>query len=461
MRPQQWNTLPMAYLRYNMVTNFDELNLNKPLLDALDDMGIKHPTTIQRKIFSVIMSGRDVCGIAQTGTGKTFAYLLPCLRLWNYSKDRQPQVLIIVPTRELVVQVVEEVKKLTTYMNVIAVGVYGGVNMKPQAAEVEAGLDVLVATPGRLLDLALNGSVRFKNIKRFVIDECDEMLNLGFRTQLKNILDMLPPKRQNLMFSATITEEVEQLMIAYFNDPARVEAAPTGTPLENIDQSAYHVPNFYTKVNLLTLLLERNADMNKVLVFVATKHLADQIFEQLEPLYPEKAGVIHSNKSQNHRFNTVNQFQAGNYRFIIATDIVARGIDIEEVSHVINFDTPEVPEAYIHRIGRTGRADKKGIAITFVTEKEKEWLEKIEALMNYKVPVLPLPEGLVISDVLTEDEKPKVKMKEILIRLPKREDSGPAFHEKSAKNKKVNVKVSYKDKMMQKYGKPKTRGQKK
>ncbi|MFI5196060.1 MAG: DEAD/DEAH box helicase [Chitinophagales bacterium] len=444
-----------------MVTNFDELNLNKPLLDALDDMGIKHPTTIQRKIFSVIMSGRDVCGIAQTGTGKTFAYLLPCLRLWNYSKDRQPQVLIIVPTRELVVQVVEEVKKLTTYMNVVAVGVYGGVNMKPQAAEVEAGLDVLVATPGRLLDLALNGSVRFKNIKRFVIDECDEMLNLGFRTQLKNILDMLPPKRQNLMFSATITEEVEQLMVAYFNDPARVEAAPAGTPLENIDQSVYYVPNFYTKVNLLTLLLERNEDMNKVLVFVGTKHLADQLYEQLEPLYPEKSGVIHSNKSQNYRFNTVNQFQAGNYRFIIATDIVARGIDIEEVSHVINFDTPEVPEAYIHRIGRTGRADKKGIAITFVTEKEKEWLDKIEALMNYKVPVLPLPEGLVISDVLTEDEKPKVRMKEIFIKLPKREESGGAFHEKSAKNKKVNIKIKHSDKMKMKYGKPKTRGQKK
>jgi ATP-dependent RNA helicase RhlE len=444
-----------------MVKNFDELNLSKPLLNALDDMGIKHPTTIQGKIFSVIMSGRDVCGIAQTGTGKTFAYLLPCLRLWSYSKDRQPQILILVPTRELVVQVVEEVKKLTTYMNVVTVGVYGGVNMKPQAAEVEAGLDVLVATPGRLLDLALNGSVRFKSIKRFIIDECDEMLNLGFRIQLTNILDMLPPKRQNLMFSATITDEVEQLMFAYFNSPERVEAAPTGTPLENIDQSVYHVPNFYTKVNLLTLLLEQNKEMNKVLVFAATKQMADQIFEQLEPKYPEMAGVIHSNKSQNHRFNTVNQFQEGNYRFIIATDIVARGIDIAEVSHVINFDTPEVPEAYIHRIGRTGRYDKKGISITFTTLKEMEFLEKIEGLMNYKVPVVPLPEDLEISEVLTEDEKPKVKMKEVLIRLPKREESGPAFHEKLAKNKKVNVKISHKDKMMKKYGKPLTRGQKK
>jgi ATP-dependent RNA helicase RhlE len=240
-----------------------------------------------------------------------------------------------------------------------------------------------------------------------------------------------------------------------------VEAAPTGTPLENIHQSVYHVPNFYTKVNLLDLMFTRHAEMTRVLIFVATKSLADQLFDELEPKYPEVGGVIHSNKSQNHRFNTVNQFQAGNYRFIIATDIIARGLDIEDVSHVINFDVPEVPEAYIHRIGRTGRADKKGTAITFVTEREKENMDRIEALMNYQVPVLPLPEDLAISQVLTEDEMPKVKMRETLIKLPDIRDSGPAFHEKLAKNKKVNVKVRHSDKMMQKYGKPKTRGQKK
>jgi len=440
---------------------FEELNLNKPILHALDDMGLKYPTTIQWKIFPVIMSGRDVCGIAQTGTGKTFAYLLPCLRLWQYSKDRLPQVLILVPTRELVVQVVEEVKKLAAYLTLEVVGVYGGVNMKPQALAVENGCDVLVATPGRLLDLALDGSLRMKGIKRLVIDEVDEMLNLGFRTQLTRILDILPPKRQNLMFSATIIDEVEALMETYFTSPARVEAAPTGTPLENIDQVVYHVPNFYTKVNLLELMLQTNPDMSKVLIFAATKSLADQLYDELEPKFPGTAGVIHSNKSQNHRFNTVNQFQEGNYRFIIATDIIARGLDISEVSHVINFDTPEVPEAYIHRIGRTGRADKKGISITFVTPRETENLERIETLMNYVIPVMELPEGLVISDVLTDDELPKVKMKDVLIRLPRRDETGPAFHEKLAKNKKVNIKIRHSDKMMQKYGKPKTRGQKK
>ena len=420
---------------------FDDLNLSKPLLNALDDMGLKHPTTIQHKIFSVIMSGRDVCGIAQTGTGKTFAYLLPCLRLWKFSKDIYPQILIVVPTRELVVQVVEEIKKLTTYMNVVVVGVYGGVNMKPQMAAVEQGCDIVVATPGRLMDLGMNGSLKMKNVKRLVIDEVDEMLNLGFRTQLKNVLGMLPPKRQNLMFSATITEDVEVLMNSYFNDPERVEAAPTGTPLENIDQSVYHVPNFYTKVNLLDLLLEKHEEMSKVLVFVATKPLADDLFDEISPKYPEQVGVIHSNKSQNHRFNTVNQFQEGNYRFIIATDIIARGIDISEVSHVINFDTPDVPEAYMHRIGRTGRADKKGISITFTTEREMESLEAIEALMNYKIPVVPLPKELAISEVLTDDELPKVRMKETLIQLPNIREGGGAFHEKLEKNKMQHDKI--------------------
>lgn len=441
--------------------NFSDLNLSNPLLNALNDLGYKTPTTIQHKIFSVIMSGRDVCGIAQTGTGKTFAYLLPLLRMWKFTKDRFPTILIIVPTRELVKQVVEETQKLTTYMNTVTVGVYGGVNMKPQQLEVENGADVIVATPGRLYDLVVSGSLKLKNIKKLVIDEVDEMLNLGFRTQLKNILELLPPKRQNLMFSATITDEVELLIDTYFADPQRVEAAPMGTPLANINQYVYKVPNFYTKVNLLELLLTQNEDMNKVLVFVATKKLADSLFEEMEENFEGKAGVIHSNKEQNHRFNTVKQFHEGNYRFIIATDIIARGLDISEVSHVINFDMPEVPEAYIHRIGRTGRADKKGISISFVTPREQEELDAVQALMNYTVPELPLPGDLTISQELTDDEIPKVKMKETLIQLPDVRESKGAFHEKLAKNKKVNVKIRHSDKMMAKYGKPKTRGAKK
>ncbi len=441
--------------------NFSDLNLNKPLLDALDDLGYVNPTTIQSKAFSVIMSGKDVCGIAQTGTGKTFAYLLPILRQWKFAKDRFPQVLIIVPTRELVVQVVEAVKQVGAYMTLEVVGAYGGVNMKPQANACENGCDIVVATPGRLLDLVYNGHLKLKAIKKLVIDEVDEMLNLGFRVQLNNILDVLPPKRQNLMFSATITDEVEIMMNDYFNVPTVIEAAPTGTPLSNISQAMYRVPNFYTKVNLLELLLTQDESMTKVLVFVATKALADDVYSELHTKFPEAVGVIHSNKEQNHRFNTVNKFQSGEYRFIIATDIIARGLDIAEVSHVINFDTPEVPEHYMHRIGRTGRADKKGMAILFNTEREQEQLAAIEGLMNYKVPELPLPDGLIISDVLTDDELPKVKMKQFLIKLPKRELSGPAFHEKSLKNQKVPNKIKHSDKMKAKYGKPMKRKPKK
>jgi ATP-dependent RNA helicase RhlE len=443
------------------VMTFEELNITRPLLSALADLGYTTPTTIQEKVFSVMMSGKDVCGIAQTGTGKTFAYLLPSLRQITFSKDRLPQLLIIVPTRELVVQVVEEVRKLSAYMTLETVGLYGGGNIKVQRAELKQGADVVVATPGRLVDLAMDGSLKTKSIKKLVIDEVDEMLNLGFRTQLKNILDLLPQKRQNLLFSATITQEVEQLMQTYFNNPVRIEAAPVGTPLENIEQTAYQVPNFYTKVNLLDLLLDENPDMSKVLIFVATKKLADQLFNQLELGYLNKIGVIHSNKEQNHRFNSVKQFHEGTYRILIATDIIARGLDVAEVSHVINFDVPEIPENYIHRIGRTGRADKKGKAISFITDKDQDFKEAIEDLMQYEIPMLPLPDHVKISDILTLDEEPKIFMKNIDVKLPKRENVGAAFHQKIAKNLKVNVRRDHAAEKMQKYGRPIKRSGKK
>lgn len=435
---------------------FKDFNLNKYLLNALADLGYTTPTTIQQKTFSVVMSGADVCGIAQTGTGKTLAYLLPLLNQWKYSKDKNPQILVVVPTRELVAQVVETVKKLSPYLSLDVKGVYGGANINTQKLELQSGLDVLVATPGRLFDLAMAGAFKVKSIKKLVIDEMDEMLNLGFRKQLKNILDLLPPNRQNLLFSATLIPEVEDLMNEFFDKPERIEAAPSGTPVENIDQTAYEVPNFYTKVNLLKLLLAEDETMTKVLVFAASKKMADELFGELEPAHLGSANVIHSNKEQNHRFNTVRQFKDGTYRFIIATDIVARGIDVAEVTHVINFDLPLVPENYIHRIGRTGRADKKGIAISFISPREKNARGAIEDLMKMQIPATPLPAYLEISDVLTEDESPKVYVKEIQLKVPKKEERGPAFHEKSAKNSKTSKKTSRRDQMKKKYGKPVT-----
>jgi ATP-dependent RNA helicase RhlE len=441
----------------NPVTTFEDLNLGSSLLKALNDMDFVYPTPIQRNVFSVAMAGKDVLGIAQTGTGKTFAYLLPVIRQWKFSKERFPQILILVPTRELVMQVVEEIKKISKYQNIITIGAFGGVNIRPQMDEVNMGVDIIVATPGRLIDLALSGVLKLKAIKKLVIDEVDEMLNLGFRTQLKTILDLLPERRQNLLFSATLTPEVEELIQKNFRNPEKIEAARTGTPLENINQSVYHVPNFNTKINLLELLLKRDKKMSRVLVFTATKKLADDVFEQMEKRMEGKVGVIHSNKSQNNRFATVKQFDDGTIRVLVATDLVARGIDITEVTHVVNFDMPEMAESYIHRIGRTGRADKKGIAINFVTRLEYPLQEAVEDLMQYLIPVVELPEALVISEELTEEELPVVNMKTIQVKLPKH---GRGFHEKKEKNKKVNVKVTRDEAMRKKYGKPITKGRK-
>ncbi len=455
------NIIPLQSVAIFIIMTFSDLNLNNPLWNAISDAGFVRPTTIQYKAFPVIMSGRDVQGIAQTGTGKTIAYLLPLLKMWSFKKDRHPQILVIVPTRELVVQVVKEVEMLAKYLSLVVRGVYGGTNLKTQAAEIAEGLDVIVGTPGRLLDLGYHGALNLKMIKKLVIDEVDEMLALGFRSQLEHIMDLLPEKRQNLLFSATITDEVEALIDGYFNCPEKIEAAPSGSPLTNINQVLYRVPNFNTKVNLLKLLLATKPEMTKILLFVSTKALADDLFDLISSDYPDNTGIIHSNKDQNFRFNAVNRFQDGTFRMLIATDIIARGLDIEDVSHVINFDMPDEPQNYVHRIGRTGRADKKGEAISLVGDLDTDWLLEIQELMQYEVPVLPLPEGLEISDVLTDAELPKIQMKNVLGKLPKLADDKSAYHEKKAKNTKVNAKVRYKDKMHAKYGKPKTRGQKK
>jgi ATP-dependent RNA helicase RhlE len=437
-------------------SSFDDLNLNTPLRNAIDDLGFTHPTPIQDRAFSSMMSGADVVGIAQTGTGKTVAYLLPCLRLWKFSKDKLPQVLILVPTRELVVQVVDEIEKLSKYMNLVALGVYGGANIRTQRASLLEGCDVLVATPGRLLDLILDGTFKTKSIKRVVIDEVDEMLSLGFRPQLERIFDLLPAKRQVLMFSATLTDDVDAIIDTYFIAPLRIEAAPMGSPLENIQQMAYEVPNFNTKLNLLSFLLSEPG-MDKVLLFASSRKLADKLYEYLEQEFPSESGVIHSNKAQNTRFKAVENFTDGKQRVLIATDILSRGIDISGVSHVINFDIPEVMENYIHRIGRTGRADQKGIAISMIKENELEMVEKIEALMQMQIPRVNLPEAVEISEILTIEEQPKIFMPGTKAKIVKFE-GGPAFHEKSEKNKKVNVRKTRGQQMREKYGKPRRKG---
>jgi ATP-dependent RNA helicase RhlE len=433
---------------------FNDLNLNKPLLKALADLEFEYPTPIQEKAFAKIMSGCDLVGIAQTGTGKTLAYLLPILRKLNYSDQRDARVLILVPTRELVLQVAGEISKLTAHSSIRVGAVYGGTNINTQKKLIYEGLDIIVATPGRLLDLNLTGVLRFKSIQKVVIDEVDEMLNLGFRVQIMNILERLPERRQNLMFSATLTPEVQAIISDYFQNPLTIEIAVHGTPIEKIIQQAYLVPNFQTKVNLLESLLKNDTDLSKVLVFVATKKMADRLFEQVDRLFPEKAGVIHSNKSQNLRIRTLQEFTGGGIRMLIATDIMARGLDITDVTHVINFDIPDLPADYIHRIGRTGRADKDGIAISFVSDAEKKYFNAIEELMHRSIEILPLPEDVQISTVYLEEERPTrlFDIDYLKPKMPKAQkvtvdkNEGQSKKKKPAQSKKSNLRFVNKHK---------------
>tara|TARA_R110002051_G_C8710871_1_gene495552 strand:- start:92 stop:1441 length:1350 start_codon:yes stop_codon:yes gene_type:complete len=440
------------------MSSFENFNISKQLHYAIDDLGFDVPTPIQEGAFSVILSGKDMVGIAQTGTGKTFAYMLPLLQDLKFSKQTNPRILVMVPTRELVVQVVEQIRSFAKYLSVRVVGVYGGVNMNTQAQEVAQGADIVVATPGRLYDLVLSRALQLKEVKKLVIDEVDVMLDLGFRFQLINIFELLPERRQNIMFSATMTDDVEALINDFFVIPTKISIAVSGTPLENIAQQVYAVPNFYTKINLLNHLLRDKQEFNKVLIFVSNKRSADKVFECLEERYADESAVIHSNKTQNYRLRSINQFDEGKNRILVATDVMARGLDLDKISHVINFDTPNYPENYMHRIGRTGRAEELGKSILFYTEKEEPFKDAIEALMDYSIPVMEIPEKVEISEELTPEERPKI----IEANNPdgRSEDAGSGFHEKSEKNKKTNQGGSYKRIIAQKYKKPKTRGDK-
>ena len=440
--------------------SFEEFKISTPLQNAVLDLGFQKPTAIQTKAFSVILSGRDVVGIAQTGTGKTLAYMLPILQMHSFSKQLHPRVLVLVPTRELVLQVAEEIEKFGKNSSIRVLGVYGGTNMKKQKEAIAEGVDIIVATPGRLYDLVLSRALQLKSIKKLVIDEVDVMLDLGFRFQLTNIFELLPERRQNIMFSATMTDEIDALINDFFKRAEKISVAVSGTPLENISQFCYAVPNFYTKINLLVNLLQDNNRYTKVLVFVSNKRNADMLFKLLEEFFSEEICLIHSNKTQNYRIRSIKQFDEGKNRIMVTTDVMARGLDLNEISHVINFDTPTFPENYMHRIGRTGRAKKAGTSILFYTEKEIVAKEAIEALMKISISKLELPEELEISENLTPEEQPKIMEANNPLKQVADDKSGVGFHEKKDKNKQTNQGGSYKRIIKQKYKKAKTRGDK-
>ena len=443
------------------MSSFLDFNLSKQMYHAIEDLKFDTPTPIQEASFSVVMSGKDMVGIAQTGTGKTFAYMLPILQNLKFSKQIAPRILVVVPTRELVLQVVDNIESYAKYTSLRVKGVYGGTNINTQRANVAEGMDVLVATPGRLFDLVVSTSVSLKSVQKMVIDEVDVMLDLGFRHQLLNIFDLLPERRQNIMFSATMTEEVDELINEFFIKPERISVALSSTPLKNIQQSCYKVKNFHTKANLLKHLLSDKETFKKVLVFVSTKKNADLLFEMIEGQFGNESCIIHSNKSQNYRIRSIEEFNEGKNRILVATDVISRGLDLDDISHVINFDTPHFPENYVHRIGRTGRAQKEGNSILFYTEKEETYKLEIELLMNYEVPEIVFPNEVAESSELIAEERPVISEGSTLKAKNLKEGaSGPSFHEKKDKNKKENLGGSYRRMIKEKYKKPKTKGDK-
>lgn len=419
--------------------DFKELNISRPILRALEEAGFERPTPIQEKVFPVIRSGKDVIGIAQTGTGKTLAYLIPVLMKLHYAMGNSPRALVVVPTRELVVQVCESVELLTAFMDIRCIGIYGGTNIRTQQNAVYGGSDLLVATPGRFMDIYMNGMIRTGQIRTVVVDEAERLMDLGFMPQLESILEVVPERRQTLLFSATFSAGVDELARDFLApDPVRVETVAAATPVDDVSQFRYSLPNIATKINLLKLLLADKEEFRRVMIFTETKRNADRIVERLDACWAGELSVLHSNKAQNSRLNALNAFKEGKTRILVSTDVTARGIDVQDVSHVINFDIPSIPEEYVHRIGRTARAGKKGTAISFVAEREEEKFENIERLIHGKIECRTLPAGLEISDLLMDEEKTETANIVYQRGKPK---GGGAFHQKSAKNSKSQEKV--------------------
>ncbi|MGB4971589.1 MAG: DEAD/DEAH box helicase [Cyclobacteriaceae bacterium] len=372
--------------------------LNKQLLTAIDKAGYLRPTEIQKKSIPLILGGQQVIGIAQTGTGKTAAYLLPILMRIKYAQENGPRALILAPTKELVVQVTQNAQTLAESTDLRIVSLYGGIGPTGQINAIKAGADILVATPGRFMDLYLRNEIPVKNIKTLVIDEADRMMDMGFIHQLRKIFEVLPTKKQNLLFSATFPERVEKLSEDFLEFPHKVEVTPQATPAKQVKQQYFSVPNLKTKINFLEYLLSKPGEFKRVIIFTRTKESANNVFKFIERKGMGPARVIHSNKGQNSRLNALKEFGEGEARVLVATDVSSRGIDITKVSHVINFEVPNRYEDYVHRIGRTGRAAEKGKAITMVTEAEQFHIEKIQELIREKIPLKKLPQQVKIED---------------------------------------------------------------
>lgn len=411
--------------------SFEQFKLNRQLLNAIEEAGYTEPTPIQEQAIPVALAGQDVLGIAQTGTGKTAAYTLPLLMRIKYAQGQHPRALILAPTRELAMQISEAITQLGKYTDIRTIVLYGGVDPKTQIEALRKGVDIIVATPGRFMDLYFQEEIVVKHLNVMVLDEADKMMDMGFMPQIRKLLEVIPRKRQNMLFSATFSGKVENLSYEFLEFPTRIEVTPQATAAEMVTQTLYEVPNFRTKINLLSYLLEDREAFNRVLVFTRSREVAGLVHQNLlGRVVPEaELRVIHANKGQNTRINAMEAFREGNIRVMVATDVVARGIDITEVSHVVNFDVPLIYEDYVHRIGRTGRANTVGNAITFMTIADEYHIRKIEAMIRMEIPRAEFPDDVYIAE--TPFQERQDMLREIDNQRRKEDPTFKgAFHEK-------------------------------
>ncbi|GAB3926140.1 DEAD/DEAH box helicase [Mucilaginibacter myungsuensis] len=435
-----------------MAAAFEDFKFNKQVLNAIADAGYTEPTPVQQKAIPPILNGQDVMGIAQTGTGKTAAYVLPMIMKLKYAQGEHARALIISPTRELAMQIEENVKIYSKYTDLRTVVVYGGLGPKTQIEQINKGVDIIVATPGRFMDIYLAGHIHTKPLQVLVLDEADKMMDMGFMPQINRILEVVPRKRQNLLFSATMSEKIHELAGNFLEFPTVIEVTPQATPAQTVTQKLYNVPNVKTKINLLRNLLDQEENaITKLIVFCKTRAVAEDVYQYLLRKHGQKdVKVLHANKGQNTRINSINAFKDDEVKILVATDVASRGIDVSNVSHVINFDVPVVYEDYVHRIGRTGRALQQGEAITFCNPAEVYYMGKIQKLIRQTVDVYTIPEGVFVEE--TGYDERQDQNREIDLQKRKEDpDFKGAFHEKKtlnqhkkfdAKKRKANPKLA-------------------
>ncbi len=371
------------------MSKFADLGLREAILRAVEEGGYEEMTPIQREAIPNMLKGRDLIAVAQTGTGKTAAFSLPIIQMLLKGEGRRDaraaRSLILAPTRELAVQIAENIRAYAKYLHLRIALVYGGASSKPQIKSMQPGVDILIATPGRLLDLTNQGHIKLGQVEFLVLDEADRMLDMGFIRDIRKIIAFLPKKRQTVLFSATMPATVEALAKTILHQPARIEVAPAATTAEKVEQHVLMVPKT-RKRNLLAHIL-KDQDISRVLIFTRTKHGANRVAKHLDRL-GIASGAIHGNKSQNARQKALDQFRTGGIRALVATDVAARGIDVDGVSHVINFDLPNEPESYVHRIGSTARAGATGISLSFCDQEERAYLRDIEKIIRQKIPLM-------------------------------------------------------------------------